>query len=276
MKNELITKEVKFNDDTLMATQDVSTEKIYVGVSWVCNGIGLTEKQKDRQVTNIQKDQLLKDASIKLPLGYEGQVRNVLCIDLDYLPLWLAKISITPSMEEKTPTVVNKLINYQLQAKDVLARAFVHKEEIKIDNFHIPNTLSEALLLAGNLAKENEIMKPKAEQFDLFLGSKGTLSMNQTAKALKTRRNKMMEYLRIKSVLNDDNSPSQHYFDMGYFQVKNYVVIRKSGGKFEVAVTMVTPKGQDFLYRFLKKNIDEYSKYDKKFENALQEVSANA
>jgi phage antirepressor YoqD-like protein len=276
MKNELITKEVEFNGDLLMATQDIETGKIYVGVSWICNGIGLSEKQKDNQVSKIQSDYVLKNCCMQLPLKFEGQIRNALSIELDYLPLWLAKISITPTMIRETPQIANKLYNYQLQAQKVLAHAFIHTDNVDINNFQIPKTLSEALLLSANLAKENEEMKPKAEQFDLYLESKGTLSLNQTAKALMTRRNKMMAYLRFKSVFNNDNSPSQYYSDKDYFHVKNYVIIRKSGKKFQVAITTVTASGQDFLYRFLKKNIDEYIKYDKGFKKRLREVSANA
>ena len=118
-------------------------------------------------------------------------------------------------------------------------------------------------------------MKPKAEQFDLYLQDEGTLSLNQVAKALKTRRNKMMKYLRNKNVFNDDNSPSAYYSTMKYFEVKNYTYITKHDKKYQVAISRVTPKGQDFLYRYLKKNIDEYSKYDKKFKEYLSEVSAN-
>jgi phage antirepressor YoqD-like protein len=276
MKNELVTKEVEFNGNSLMAAQDVDSGKIYVGVSWICNGIGLSKSQKDTQVQKIQSDIVLKMGCLKLQAGIFDENNEAFAIELNYLPLWLAKISITPTMIRETPQIANKLYNYQLQAQKVLAHAFIHTDNVDINNFQIPKTLSEALLLSANLAKENEEMKPKAEQFDLYLESKGTLSLNQTAKALMTRRNKMMAYLRFKSVFNNDNSPSQYYSDKDYFHVKNYVIIRKSGKKFQVAITTVTASGQDFLYRFLKKNIDEYIKYDKGFKKRLREVSANA
>ena len=255
-----------------MCVQDNSTGKVYVGVSWICSGIGLTEKQKDRQVANIQSDFVLSEACLKLPLEYEGQIRNALSIELEYLPLWLAKISITPKMISKTPEVANRLKVYQLKAKDILAEAFIKPKEVNLDKFQIPTTLSEALMLSANLAKENEEMKPKAEQFDLYLDEDGTLSLNQAAKALKTKRNKMMAFLRYKEVLNQDNSPSQYYANRGYFEVKNFTYVIKSGKKYQIAVTRVTPKGQDFLYRYLTKYIDEYSKYDVDYKNKISEV----
>ena len=270
--SNLITKEVEFQGDTIMCVQDNSTGKVYVGVSWICSGIGLTEKQKDRQVANIQSDFVLSEACLKLPLEYEGQIRNALSIELEYLPLWLAKISITPKMISKTPEVANRLKVYQLKAKDVLAEAFIKPKEVNLDKFQIPTTLSEALMLSANLAKENEEMKPKAEQFDLYLDEDGTLSLNQAAKALKTKRNKMMAFLRYKEVLNQDNSPSQYYANRGYFEVKNFTYVIKSGKKYQIAVTRVTAKGQDFLYRYLTKYIDEYSKYDVDYKNKISEV----
>jgi hypothetical protein len=54
---------------------------------------------------------------------------------IDFLPLWLAKISITPKMKKNNPELVEKLIQYQLKAKDVLAAAFLpqqyHSPEIE-------------------------------------------------------------------------------------------------------------------------------------------------
>lgn len=272
MQQELITKEVDFYGDEIMCVQDVSTGKIYVGVSWICNGIGLSKAQKDNQVQKIQKDLALKIGCLKFQAGVFDDNNETISLELDYLPLWLAKISITQKMQDENPILANKLLNYQLNAKDVLAKAFIKPKEVNIDNFQIPTTLSEALMLSANLARENEVMKPKAEQFDLYLDDDGTLSLNQVAKALKTKRNKMMKFLRHKEVFNQDNSPASYYANRGYFEVKNFTYVVKSGKKYQIAVTRVTTKGQDFLYRFLTKYIDEYSKYDIDFKNKLSEV----
>ena len=175
-------------------------------------------------------------------------------------------------MISNTPKVANRLKIYQLKAKDVLAQAFINSKEVNLDQFQIPATLSEALMLSANLAKENEEMKPKAEQFDLYLDDDGTLSLNQVAKALKTKRNKMMEFLRYKEVFNQDNSPSSYYANKGYFEVKNFTYVVKSGKKYQIAVTRVSTTGQDFLYRYLTKHIDEYSEFDKDFKNRISEV----
>lgn len=124
--NDLQVKKVDFFGDTLVAAQDKHGQ-IWAGVNFICAGIGLSEKQKDRQVSNIQSDKVLKLGACKLSLKFEGQARECLCVKLDFVPLWLAKINITPGMEESNPEAVDKLVNYQLQAKDVLAAAFLNK-----------------------------------------------------------------------------------------------------------------------------------------------------
>ena len=53
--------------------------------------------------------------------------REVLCLKLDFVPLWLAKINITPAMQAETPELAERLEAYQLKAKDVLAAAFLPK-----------------------------------------------------------------------------------------------------------------------------------------------------
>lgn len=272
MKNELVTKEVDFCGDTIMCAQDNDTGKIYVGVSWVCNGIGFTKSQKDSQVQKIQTDYVLKKGCLKFQAGVFDDNNETFALELECLPLWLAKVAITPKMIDENLELANKLANYQLRAKDVLSDAFVKPKEINLDNFQIPTTLYEALLLSADLAKENEVMKPKAEQFDLYLDNDGTSSMNQAAKKLKTKRNKMMGFLRDMGVFNQDNSPASYYSNKGYFEVKSFTYVVKDGKKYQIAVTRVTAKGQDFLYRYLTKHIDKYSRYDKDFKSKISEV----
>ena len=127
-RDDLEVKKVNFAGDNLMGIRNLKNKKIYAGVSFICKGIGLTKGQKDRQVLNLQEDLVLKQGCLKFEAGVIDPNNETLAIELDYLPLWLAKISLTPKMKKDQPEVVEKLVNYQLKAKDVLAEAFVHKE----------------------------------------------------------------------------------------------------------------------------------------------------
>lgn len=123
----LICKNVNFNGDDLLAVKNNETNLIYVGISYICKGIGFNKGQKDRQTENVQKDLVLRQGCRKFGAGVLNENNEAIGMDINYLPLWLAKISITPKMQNEQPEVVEKLVQYQLKAKDVLAEAFVKK-----------------------------------------------------------------------------------------------------------------------------------------------------
>lgn len=124
----LAIKDVEFNGATLRAAQD--TENIiWVGVAWVCQGLELSEDRIKYERKKIQKDLVLVQGVKFYPLGSGNSDTDVLCLKLDFLPLWLAKISITPTMKRENPQLVENLIEYQLKAKDVLAEAFLYNKE---------------------------------------------------------------------------------------------------------------------------------------------------
>lgn len=143
--NNLIIKPVDFNGDQLMAVKDESSGKIYTGVSYICRGLGLTEGQSKNEKRKIQEDLVLSKGGRNLVLPTSGGNQEALCIEVEFLPLWLAKISITPKMQEESPELTEKLVQYQLKAKDVLAQAFLSKEP-KVDyNLEFLKEMNKAL-----------------------------------------------------------------------------------------------------------------------------------
>lgn len=128
--NELEIKNVDVFGDSVMAAKDVNGN-IWVGVRWICNALDMTEGQMKRQIKNIQKDMLFsRNGSNQIPLPTENGVRDVFCIRNDFVPLWLAKVSITEKTREERPEFAEKLIQYQLKAKDILAAAFLNNMEV--------------------------------------------------------------------------------------------------------------------------------------------------
>lgn len=108
----------------LIAARDESGI-IWAGVRWMCEGIGLSDGQKLRQITNIGTDLVLSKGVANLKLPTSGGEQEVICLNLEFVPLWLAKISITPAMQRDNPEVVERLVEYQLKAAKVLADAFL-------------------------------------------------------------------------------------------------------------------------------------------------------
>lgn len=154
-------KTVDFNGAELLAVKNTN-DKIYVGVSWVCNGLGLSVDQVKNERKKIQSDLVLKQGGLNLTLPTNGGNQDSLCIELDFLPLWLAKISITPAMQENNPELVKKLIEYQLKAKDVLAKTFISEKLA-------PQTFAQALRLAADLEEKNEqlLLENKQKQQEI-------------------------------------------------------------------------------------------------------------
>lgn len=126
--NGLAIKDIEFNGAMLRAAQDIEG-KIWVGIRWMCQGIGFNDGKVKTERKKIQEDLVLSQGKKFLPLGNDNANSDVLCLNLDYVPLWLAKISITPTMQKENPELVQKLITYQLKAKDILAEAFLKKQE---------------------------------------------------------------------------------------------------------------------------------------------------
>lgn len=81
----------------------------------------------------------------KLKVKFDSQVRETLVLAEKFVPMWLAQINLTPAMQKKHPETVQKLLKYQLEAADVLHKAFYETEEQK-------STLHSKLGLEGRIA----------------------------------------------------------------------------------------------------------------------------
>lgn len=128
--NDLVVKNVDLFGDSVMAAKD-PTGNIWVGVRWICNALDMSEGQMKRQIKNIQKDMLFsRGGSNQIPLPTGSGVQDVFCIRNDFVPLWLAKIQITEKTREERPEFAEKLMQYQLKAKDVLAAAFLPQKDM--------------------------------------------------------------------------------------------------------------------------------------------------
>lgn len=255
-KTNLEMQVVDFNGDSLMAIK-TNEGKIFTGVKWISEGIGLSDGQSRRQVENLKSDIVLSQGVANLRVPTNSGVQEVLCVELDFLPLWLAKISITPKMQKDSPEVVSKLVDYQLKAKNVLARVFVDKE-----SYIIPTSYKEALQHVMDkieeneqLQLENEILQPKADFYDETADAKGAELIVNTAKVLGVGEFKMFEFLREIQVLYKEGRysiPRQKYLNSGYFEVTTGYR-NLSGWHEQTFTTRITEDGKRFIYRLVKK-----------------------
>ena len=146
--SNLETKEIPFYDDTLLGVRD-EDGKIWLAIKKTCESLGFDERRAKAQRQKIKTDRILSKGGQNFDLPTKGGHQEAFCLHEKYVPLWLAKISLTRKMAEEIPEAVEKLERYQLEAANVLHKAFYETEEQK-EAFH------ESLGLEGRFADVEE------------------------------------------------------------------------------------------------------------------------
>lgn len=156
--NDMIVKSVDLMGDTIMAAKD-GNNLIWVGVNSFCQGLDMKKKQRDWQVEKIKQDKTLSKGCRLLPAGVFDVANEVYALRLDFVPIWLAKITITKKMQQDHPELADKLLEYQLKAKDILAEAFMPKQ----NDFPRTTQAQIQLLAQGNVELNKRVDDIQAE-----------------------------------------------------------------------------------------------------------------
>lgn len=219
-ENKLRVRDVDFNGAELRAAQEIETGKVYVGVRWVCQGMGFNENRMKYERKKIQEDLVLSKGVKFYPLANDKANSNILCLELDFLPLWLAKISITPTMKAGRPDFVDKLIDYQLHAKDVLAAAFLNKEsetqpglktkgniiQVQLPEINVPDYSDEIKIMTDKMQRlidDNILLNNKIDQLYTNMGKFSQLMLqdkvnNSVTTAIETKEKAVAKSRRKK------------------------------------------------------------------------------
>jgi anti-repressor protein len=164
-----------------------------------------------------------------------------------------------------TVEMAKELSMVENNEKGQLARRyFIECEKQLRKVFEIPQTYSQALMLAGKLAEENEKQakqieqsKPKVEFYDRIIQSETAINMQEVAGVINVKgygRNNLFAFLREKGILNFKNIPYRKYIEAGYFEVKE--TTRSIRGIDEVLlVTLVSQKGIEFIKDRLEEHL---------------------
>lgn len=125
--NNLIIKQVDFMGGNLLAIQEKVTGKIYTAINYVLRGLGFDEKQIEYQRDKWVEDKVISKGTLKFSgtLIKAKTGKDIWCISVNKLPLALAKINITPKIENEMPELAEKLEAYQNECADILAQAFL-------------------------------------------------------------------------------------------------------------------------------------------------------
>jgi anti-repressor protein len=97
-------------------------------------------------------------------------------------------------------------------------------------------------------------LEPKAEMYDMVMGTDKLIDMAVVAKTLNFKdmgRNKLFGYLQSKGILDGYNKPYQRYVDSGYFKIVEES-FKNNGYEGTYFKTVVTQKGVEFIGKNLK------------------------
>ena len=128
--------------------------------------------------------------------------------------------------------------------------------------FQIPQTYSEALMLAAKQAEQIEqqtalieAQKPKVDFYEAVTGSNDTIDIGAVAKVLNIKgfgRNNLFEFLRNKNILMQNNQPFATFVDRGYFRVVESKYNKPDGSSHINLKTVVYQKGLDYIRKLLE------------------------
>lgn len=155
--------------------------------------------------------------------------------------------------------------------KGKLARKyFIECEKaLKTGGYLIPNSYSEALMLAANQQKQIEEqqkqisamnteiveMKKKTDYLEIILKSKGTVTITQIAQdyGMSARKfNQLLSSLKIQHRVNGQWILYSPYISKGYVHSKTVNIVHKNGTLDTVLNTEWRQSGRIFLYNKLK------------------------
>ena len=110
---------VPFGEDVVECVQ-AEDGKVYVPIRRICQNLGIDTTNQVKKLRDF-------DASTSVMItavGLDGKNREMACVDIDHVPLWLARINPSKVIVEVRP----KLRKYQLEVQQVLRDHFYGKK----------------------------------------------------------------------------------------------------------------------------------------------------
>lgn len=118
----------------------------------------------------------------------------------------------------------------------------IMKRALEIANANVKKLQIEV----STLTVENQIMQPKAEYFDELVDRNLLTGIRETAKELKIKQNKFVQFLLDKKYLYRDKKgklmPYAKQVDAGLFELKEFT---NEKTKFSSTQVLITPKGNE-------------------------------
>lgn len=203
------TKKIPFEGSELLGIKDDSG-KLWLAIRNVCYDLGFSDGQTRRQVENARKDIVLSKGIAILRYPSKGGEQETLCVVEDYVTLWLAKISLTPTMRRNNPEGVQKLVLYQLKAAKTLHEAFFGTEEQKQEFFNDLGLTGKIEEMQVQINAMEKILDEQSGMLNKMVENM-TLSTRQQQKLYKAAKD------RINKLLNGAHVTKYKCYSKSYF-----------------------------------------------------------
>ena len=142
---------INFYDDKLNATR--CDGEAYVVARDILKNIGFDVTKINNQVTSWANDAVIKRGIKSISVLTNGGPQKCICLKENFVPLALAKISVTQTMLNSHPEITAKLIRYQLECGTVLYKYFHTAKRIDPD---LPLSREEMAMYYSHLTKSLE------------------------------------------------------------------------------------------------------------------------
>ena len=138
-----------------------------------------------------------------------------------------------------------------------LADQVERNEQLLIENKQQQEQLIEQSCQISEMSNDIDVMRPKAEYYDMLLNNKSTVLTTQIAQDYGMSAiafNKLLANLGVQHKMNGQWILKSKFASNGYVKNKTIDIVRSNGMRDVKIQTVWTPNGMIFLYRILKKN----------------------
>lgn len=234
----------RFDKEGIELVIDTNTGESFATQAGYCRMTGTPKTTVSSRMGGVRKNDF-KTAEVQTAQG----VQRVRLIDEDTMVDWLEKDN--PSLLKQFSKLGVRASLHKLAGFQVTTTAIA-------PGFYIPQTKSEALRLAADLAEANEKLSAKIEQdaplvsfAESVQASDDAIDFNEFAKSIDTGRTRLFRVMReIGIIMKNTTLPYQRWIDAGYFEVSQEVT---ADGRLR-PFALVTGKGQIWL----KQKLDQH------------------
>lgn len=131
-------KSIEIDDMTVLTYQ--IDNKIYIGVKWMCENIGLSIGQSRSERKKVQSDIILRQGVSIFKVQTNGGIQSTIFLDINYLPVWLSKINtkrLNDNQYKKVITLLNYCLSDEFNKSKIPTKTYQWEGELRDEIFEI-------------------------------------------------------------------------------------------------------------------------------------------